>query len=206
MKSSSLDALAYPHLHTYLAALPAGLISHPQIKTRGRFSNILREKLSDVLRPGVLPPTLRLGLAHPCADDEWLLCSVYCALSALAHDTIWRSENEYHAGMFDIAKSMYSSTFHKALFFLMSPSLVVMGAARRWDNVYQGTKLSVEQQGKTHALLALEAPKNLFDDCSLRSIGAGFCAAIFVSGGKDPMCKTQFASDGRVTFSLTWQP
>lgn len=174
-----------PRLAQYLASLPQGLASHPAAVTKADFSLILRRYLAPCSDKVGVPEPVRALLTTPWRAGDWIPTCHYVALCALARDQVWTTEEAYHLGMMAVATEMYQGPIHRALFIMFGPSLVAMGAARRWGTLHKGTELVVKRQLKESVELETTFPPRLFTEESVRSLGAAFCAIAVASHGKD---------------------
>lgn len=194
-----------PRLARYLASMPEGLASHPSAATKADFSLILRRHLTPCLeKVGAVEPVHAL-LTAPWRVGDWIPTSHYVALCALARDQIWTTEEAYHLGMVGVASEMYQGPLHRALFVMFGPSLVAMGAARRWGTLHRGTELIVKRQLKESVELVTTFPPRLLTEESVRSLGAAFCAIALASHGKDATFTLLDLSETSAQMSIGWR-
>ncbi|RYF07629.1 MAG: hypothetical protein EOO40_08280 [Deltaproteobacteria bacterium] len=203
MNNSGLDNGLYPTLTAYLNALPQGLDSYPEVKTRADYTLLLRPRLKAALEVPTLG-TLRPHLTADYKSGEWVPETVYAALCALAQDRVWPSEEAYHQGMSEVAAAMYQAPLYRAVMLLLSPSLIAMGAAHRWHTFHQGSDLKVTKQGKQSADLTLSFPDKVFSKPALRSLGAVFCAALTGAGATETRFRITLAKPGEAQFAINW--
>jgi hypothetical protein len=206
MNYSGLDRSLYPRLTAYIEALPNGLDSHPSVRTRADYNLILRKKIDGFLTQAKLPEHVRGRLLTQWRPGEWIPETIYAALSAFCRDAVWKTDQEFHAGMLDTASQMYATPFFRTLMFILSPSLMAMGAAKRWHSFHEGSDLAVIKQGATSVNLLLTFPDTLLPEACLRSIGATFCAAVSGAGARKPSCTLASIEPGRVNFFVAWDP
>lgn len=204
MQSFTVDPDVYPTLAAYLALLPDGLDSYPDIRTRSTYNLLLRRCLGGHLTHSSLPGALVARLTEPWGTEDWIPTTIYAVLSALAKDKLWQTEPEFHAGMARNASIMYNSLFFRAIMKVLSPSLLLMGSAKRWGAFHQGTTLTVVSQGKPGTVLDLSYPAPLFDMTTLQSLGAVFCAAASGAGARAPVARVVVTQPGSARFTLTW--
>lgn len=193
-----------PRLAQYLASLPQGLASHASAATKADFSLILRRYLTPCAEKVGIPEPVRALLTAPWRAGDWIPTSHYVALCALARDQVWTNEEAYHLGMVGVATEMYQGPLHRALFVMFGPSLVAMGAARRWGTLHRGTELVVKRQLKESVELLTTFPFRLFTEESVRSLGAAFCAIALASHGKDATFTLLDFGDTSAQMSIGW--
>lgn len=205
MNMSGLDTNVFPNLSAYINALPVGLDSYPEAKTKALYSLLLRDSMKAELTSTSLPYPLRTRLLADWKPDDWIPAALYAALAALAKDMKWKSETAFHQGMADLAVSMYQTAVYRAVMAIVSPSLMVMGAARRWGTFHQGTQLRVVNPTKTSGDAVLTFPDRLFSQPALQSLGASLCTALTGCGAKNVTLVLRNVKQSEATLHFEWQ-
>lgn len=200
----TLNRISFPRLADYLDALPEQLESHPKALTKADFSLILRPQLASFITDSFLPSSIRRALNAPWKQGEWIPATAYVALCAIARDQLWQTDEAYHKGMFAVATEMYKGPVYKTLFFMFGPSLVALSAAKRWETLHQGTKLAIKKQQKESLNLVLQYPKRLFNEVSVQSLGAAFCAIAEGSRGKNSKSTFVNFSETEAEILIEW--
>ncbi|RYE99784.1 MAG: hypothetical protein EOO77_34995 [Oxalobacteraceae bacterium] len=204
MNNYLIDGAMYPSLKAYFDTMPQGILTHPSAQTRAFYSIELRKRLGTKLAESKLPFTLKQALLASWKPDDWIPATTYAALSCICADTLWRTQQEFHAGMYETASVMYASMLFRAVMFIMSPSLMMMGAASRWNGFHKGTSLRAEAATKTSGRFILGYPSKLFAEPCLRSLGATFDCAISGAGAKNFTYKMTDVSDSNAVYQMTW--
>lgn len=199
-----LNRLILPCLAQYLDGLPQNIGSYPGAMTKSDFSLILRRQLEPFLSDAQIPATLRRVLGAPWKQGEWIPTTAYVALCAMARDCLWKSDAEYHRGMFEVAMEMYNGPVYRALFFMFGPSVLAMSAGKRWDTLHQGTKLVIKKQKKESIELVVTFPHKLFTQTAIQSLGAAFCAVAQGSRAKDPSFTLVSFGDVESEILISW--
>ena len=81
--------------------------------------------------PGVAPE-VRRRLVESMNAGEWMLDSQGMALRLLVRDIAFTSDADYHRWYFDISGRLFAKPFYRFLMYVVSPTLVVLGATKRW--------------------------------------------------------------------------
>lgn len=141
----------------------------------------------------------------PWQVGAWIPATNYVALCAVARDRLWTTPEAYHQGMVDVATEMYQGPVYRTLFVMFGPSLVAMGAARRWGSLHQGTQLTVRKQHKEGVELTVDFPAKLLSEDGVRSLGAAFCAIALASRGTDASFTVGACGDTSAQMSIHWK-
>lgn len=184
MNIHGIDKSVFPTLAKYLDNLPQGLDTFPAAKTRAFYSIELQKRLGQNLQGARLPFSIKSRLSETWKPDAWIPATIYAALCCVCLDTIWTTKETFHQGMYEIASLMYASMFFRAVMFIMSPSLMMLGSASRWNGFHLGTTLRASNQTKTSGDMVLNYPGHLFPEPCLHSLAATFDCAITSSGAK----------------------
>jgi hypothetical protein len=202
--SLDLDPTLYPHLARYLDTVPGGLQAHPQCKTTSDFTLRMREDVTDALAAATLPARVREPLAAAWEPGEWIPTTTNVMLMLLMRDRVMRDDNVFWRYNLERASEVFRQPLYKALMFVLSPSLMVMGAAKRWGKFHQGTELLSHGVSKHAARLEARFPEHLFPELWLRGTSAVFCAAVACAGAKTPAAALHDMSPTGASFDLTW--
>ena len=97
-----------------------------------------------------------------------------------------------------------SASLYAVLLRLVSPGLLLRGAALRWSSFHRGTSLRTHSVTRNSATIVLEHPQHLFDPMGLRATAMGFKAALDASGAESSRVEVAEAGSGRARFEGTW--
>jgi len=141
------DPNQLPLAASYVARLPEGLDSYPSCRIRTEVTELLLRRFPRVLDH----PGLSLGFADRLRQalerGEWMSEAMGIAVRMVARDALFQSDAEYDAWAFESSQELYTRRVYRVLMYLISPSLVILGATRRWNAFRQGTNLV----SKSHA-------------------------------------------------------
>jgi hypothetical protein len=201
----SVDRTLYPSLAQYLEDLPGGLEAYAQVQAAADYALRLRASAPQLMQAPTLPEELRRRLSAPWRAGQWIPCTSVVMMSLLLRDRLCTDEAAYRHVIFERCRQQFAQPMYRALMFVLSPSLVLMGSAKRWSSFYSQSTLTPSKMRDKSATLTLTYPDRLFPEPWLEANGIGFCAAISCAGAKEP--KSQFA---RITstdcvYEITWR-
>ncbi|HET6347237.1 MAG TPA: hypothetical protein VFH51_20060 [Myxococcota bacterium] len=200
----NLDPTLYPHLARYLDAVPGGLQAHPQCKTTSDFTLRTRQDATEALAAATLPAPVRERLVAPWEPGEWIPTTNNVMLMLLMRDRVVRDDAAFWRYNLDRASEVFRQPLYKALMFVLSPSLMVLGAAKRWGKFHQGTELVSRDISRQSAKLEVRFPEHLFPELWLGGTSAAFCAAVACAGAAAPAARLHDVSPTGASFDLTW--
>lgn len=168
---------------SFIEGLPDGLRSFPE--ARGRMS--LFRSLYELTDEEHLDDRLREAMART-TDDDWQP-EVVCAAIVSAFADHCGDERDFLAQMLEHNLEIYRRPLFRGLMFVMSPTLVLMGAAKRWGAFHEGSSLEVAQWSRTDthqcAQLHLRHPPGMFLPLHHRAYGEAFRAAALATRLKE---------------------
>jgi hypothetical protein len=203
----TLDPQRFPRAAAYLAQLPHGIGSYPecQVLVDGRLG--LAKDFSELAAATGIPLPVREFLKGRVTED-WMPEVISVASLSMARDTKLATDDELRAWCFQDAMNVFDSPLNKMLMKVMSPTLVVMGAAKRWNNWRLGSTLTAKPVKKKGDRLETETdltyPEHLYDDVSLMQLGQVFLASVIASNGKEPRVTHELVSSTAVRFVVSW--
>lgn len=204
----TLDPERFPRAAAYLAQLPAGMDSYPKCQVRVDGRSNLPKDFSDLAATPGLPSPVGRFLRGDVAEI-WMPEVISVTAMSMARDAKLADDDELRAWCFRDAMQVFDSPLNKMLMKVMSPTLVVMGAAKRWNIWRLGSTLTARPvAGKADRLgtqIDLCYPEHLYDDVSLTQLGQVFVAAVIASNGKDPQLNRRLVSSGSARFDVSWQ-
>ncbi|MBC8070181.1 MAG: hypothetical protein IAG13_17740 [Deltaproteobacteria bacterium] len=132
----------HPRLAAYLAGLPDGLASWPEIRAKGsmvraalRVRPIALEPQAEVL------PRLRELIEHPPLDSMWMTEVEYCALSLLVADLHDLDDAGFCRFWYDVMSSLVRSRLYSVMLRWVSAPTLLRSTAARWGTFHRGTEL-----------------------------------------------------------------
>lgn len=188
----TLDPERMPRAAAYLAALPHGLQSFPGCRVReitvepyARAFGALAEE------PGLPAPVVDLfaGISSGPSYPE----VVFQVAHLVVRDRVFADDASFHEWIFNANALLFDKPILRNLMRLVSPTLVVLGAAKRWAAFHDGSELFADRvvtgDERAETLSHLKYPKGLFPDVFLRGLEHAFMAALLASRARDPRAK-----------------
>lgn len=203
----TIDAARYPRAAAYYAQLPAGMDSFSDylVRVDGR-ENLIKD-FGALAEDATLPQPVRTYLSGG-VREAWMPEVISVMTLALARDVMLPSDEALRTWAYDDAISVFKKPMYKMLMFVMSPTLVVMSASKRWNTWRSNSTLSADpvkqEGGRFVTRLILTAPAQLYDDTSLTQLGQVYVAAATAAGGKDAQLHWAVTTPGTVGYTVSW--
>ncbi len=202
-----LDPQQFPRACAYLSRLPAGIDSYPecQVRVDGRH-NLVRD-FAELAGTTGMPSPVRAFLEGE-VRETWMPEVISVTALSMARDALLADDDALRAWAFRDATDVFEAPLNKVLMKLLSPTLVVMGAAKRWNHWRVGSTLTAEpvrqHQGRHETEMVLRYPENLYDQISLVQFGQVFVAATVASQGKNPRLELEPITSSSARFLVSW--
>lgn len=197
--------MRFPTLYMYLLRLPNGIQSHPQVKTLADVALLVRGRWPELPNHPDLPPDLRAALSAPWQKGEWVQETVFMALTALVRDIIYKDDEKYLQFCYDTSKEAYAGPVMRRLMHLVSPSLVVIGASKRWESFKQGTTFRTKNGKQESTTVVLTYPDHLYVRCMLEGFGKSLHAAIDCTKVSETSVQARIISPTECHYSIAWK-
>lgn len=204
----TLEPQSFPRASAYLERLPHGIGSYPecQVRVDGR-ANLPKHFGALAETPGI-PLPLREFLEGK-VSEAWMPEVISVTALAMGRDAILESDDDLRDWCFRDAMDVFDSPLNKMLMKVMSPTLVVMGAAKRWNHWRLGSNLTAspvkQKDDRLETEIELVYPERLYDDTSRTQLGQVFVAAVIASSGKEPQIVHELVSPGTSHYRVSWQ-
>ena len=183
-----LHASQFPSASAYLQSLPAGLDSYPTCRVRALVFEHIGKRYPELSRAAPQGPLAAL-LGNAVDSSSWVPEVVGQVANLMARDVYVESDEAYCDWTYEMSLVSFEKPLLRQLMRLMSPGLLVFGAAKRWSAVHTGTELStsgVRNVGERSEVTGeLRFPEGLFPDLFLIGLCPAFRAALSVARGRD---------------------
>lgn len=203
-----MDNVKYPGCAAYIASLPQGLESYPQCTMVAEALQVQRSILPQMDQLTGLPAPLQ-QLIKPFPADQWVPEVHAIAVGHAIRDALFTRDEDHAKFIEQLNEQLLNRPLYRALFRLLSPQLLVMGAARRWNTLHRGTTLEADptpvvQSGRRRIRAIFTFPPRLMDAFVVERYSRACLVAVRLSGGKNAIWEPGAVTDTRGEFSLTW--
>jgi hypothetical protein len=203
-----MDTSRLPELRSYLASLPRGLDSFPQCTVRDfAVEAYAREFARFGTEAGLPEPVANVFLGRFGAS--WLPEVHFQAAHAAVRDLAFADDVSFYQWLYRANAELFDRPILRSLMRLLSPTLVVIGATRRWATFHLGSELTtgkLARQGNRETTLAsLRFPSGLFARCFLVGLEQAFLAALAASRAKEPAVKLEDVGAERAEYLVSWR-
>jgi len=170
----------YLRARAYLQSLPAGLDSFPECRVRAEVYTDVRESFPELGKDTSLPPRVSAYFkGHH--DKQWISEVLGQVINLLARDSL-PGDDAFLDYTYGLNQRLFQSSFLRHLMRLVTPTLIVMGAAQRWGTLHEGTTLTagkiVRKSDGNRTTGTLHFPAGLYPELFLRALVPAFRAGI----------------------------
>jgi hypothetical protein len=202
-----IDRAAFPQLSAYLDALPAGLESYPECRAhRSLLEGLVRDH-GHVGRRSGLPPEVQRLLSES-RGETWMPEVHFQAVNLAIRDAAFHDDAGFADWSVAWSAELLDKPILKHLMRLMSPTLVVTGAAKRWKAIHVGSTLAarlVDAEGaRARSLARLTFPERMFPELFLRVLVGVFQVAVSGARGKDTRVELLELGDAFADYETSW--
>jgi hypothetical protein len=204
----ALDINRLPEMRKYLAALPRGLDSYPECTIR----DIAVEAYArDFGRFGTEPglPEEVAALFTGRFRSTWLPEVQFQAAHAAVRDLAFADDPSFYRWLYKANVELFDRPVIRSLMRLLSPTLVVIGATRRWSTFHTGSELTTgkldKAGGREMTLAKLVFPPGLFARCFLEGLEQAFLAALVASRAKEAAVKLEDVASAKAEYLVSWR-
>lgn len=199
-----LDRTRYPRLAQYVDTLPKGLASFPEAQAKGSICKVLLEKrpLKDAAG---LPEEIVALTARPIPSAGWVPEVASMGLHMVVGDAYEMGANEFDRWLYEHNASLLDGRFmFRAVMSLASPSVLMQGAAIRFNGFHQGTTLEIDGRAPNELFFHLAYPAGLHNELCLAAFRAAFQVSLDMTKAKDVKCALVSTEPGKAHYKVTW--
>jgi hypothetical protein len=198
------DPDSLPLTAAYVRALPHGLDSYPKCRVRTAVTQMVIERFPQALDHSGVDRAFAQRLRTAVSQGEWMPETLGTTLRILTRDTVFASDDEYDEWNFQIAGELFARPFYRVLMYVVSPTLVMLGAQRRWSAFREGTTLAA----KPHASggeVVLTFPPHLYTPLVVAGFGQAFRASLVAARARGVTVALEDVQPDRARWSVTWE-
>lgn len=193
-----------PHLSAFLAKLPDGLASFPEVRAKASlYRSILDEFPPDADEH--LPGPLRERLLMPVPVSAWIPEVHSHAMVLALRDLRFDSDAAFVDFCYQRQKTLFEGRLYRIMLALASPALLFRTAALRWTLFHRGTTLEVQQRSSTEARICVRHPPQMWDGLLADALMAGLRAVLDLSGADDPVLEVAERTPDALYLRGTWR-
>jgi hypothetical protein len=197
------DPELLPLSAAYIAELPEGLDSYPRCRVRTAVTRLITERFPKLLEHPGIDPTFNVRLRAALDQGEWMPETVGTVTRILTREAAFESDDQYNEWTFQIAQELFARPFYRVLMYVVSPSLVMLGASRRWNAFREGTTLVAKVSGNGGDI-ALSFPPRLYTPLILEGFGHAFRASLVAARARNIRLELVGAEQQSARWSVTW--
>lgn len=202
-----LDRGRFPSASAYLSSLPKGLQSFPECRVRVLVFEHIGRQYPELARDAP-PGPLKALLAGSHDSSEWLPEVVGQVANLMVRDVCVPSDEAYCDWTYEMSLLSFGKPMLRQLMRLMSPALLVLGAAKRWSALHAGTELGTSGvrtvDDRSEVSGHLRFPRGLFPELFLLGLCPAFRAALSLARGREIRVELGARSDVNAEYVVSW--
>ncbi len=184
-----LDAARFPTLTAYLAALPEGIASYPECRTKGAIVRSVLDEADLTVYAPQLPDALAALVRERPPLTAWIPAAHADAVFQLYCDTNAPTEQAMLDWTYERSTRFARSQTYRHIFNAAGPRMLLRTAVRMHGFFQHGTDLEVPELTATGAIVVLKHPPHLHSRLNQLSNVALLRAIVDLTGGKDGTCE-----------------
>ena len=198
------DPAVFPRTAAFLAALPGGLDAYPRCRVRTAVTREIIDQFPKALdTPGIDPAVVEL-LRRELQGGEWMPEAHGLLVRLLVRDVLFQSDADYHRWYYDIASKIFAKPLYRVLMYVVSPTLVMLGAQKRWAAFREGTTLSAKID-RNQGEIELKFPEKLYPELILVGFGEAFRASVVAARARNAKVELIEVAAERARWKASWQ-
>lgn len=199
-----LDPAIYPRAVAHLERLPAGIESHPDATCVADVLDVLLEDFPQFRRPPGVSARVQEWLDQEYTSGMWVPEMRIVTTQLMARDLYFRDDEHFVAWSHDMSVRVFKKPLYRMLMYVLSPTLVLMGAQKRWSRFRRGSTMSGRPHEDGSYTLAVDHPDGIYSPMLLDGLGASYQAALEAAGAKNVDVAVVASEPTRSEWRLTW--
>ncbi len=201
-------ATRLPHVTAYLDALPGRPESFRSCEVRREVLDRYSQEFARLARdPGV--PESAAKLLSGKTLDGWVPEVDFQLAHLAVRDLAFTTDAAFHQWTFSMNKELFDKPLLRTLMRLLSPTLVILGASKRWHALHRGSTLTTgkveESNGRVHTTARLTFPSGLFSRLFLEGLEHGFAAAVAGARGLETRVELQTIAEASADYRISFR-
>ena len=198
----------YPRARAYVKSLQQGLDSFPECRARGEVFDDVRLRFPEIGRDPMLPGVIT-GFFKGEYMNRWMPEVVGQTVNLMIRDVSLPTDDALFKWSYETSSRLFRDSPFRVLMKLVSPTLLVMGAAQRWSALHAGTTLVAGKVERTEDGSAtsglLRFPGGLFPELFLRALAPAFQAAVENARARNVTVVLRRSSSTDAEYRTTWR-
>lgn len=206
--TTSLDRKRLPRLAAYFDRLPDGLASHPNAQLKSDSLDHMRASYPGMLDEVVVPQPM-IDIFTNRQPGEWVPEVIGSSLHLACRDLAFQDDESYLDWSYESSGALFNKPLYRVIMHVLSPTLVIMGAAKRWATFHQGSELKPGPASKEGSRVTVQGilshPGGLFPLLVLQTFARAFEAAVAATRALNPRATLEQSSDTETRYLLSWE-
>ncbi len=202
-----IDPKKLPMTAEYLQNLPAGLSSHPDARLNAEVLDPMRRRFPELGSNPALPAAAAEAFKTR-GSGVWISEVAGNALYLACRELSFPSDEAFLRWSYDATTELFQKPIYRVAMFVLSPTLVVLGAQRRWSSFHTGSSLSAtsatRQGSRTATNAVLAYPHGLFPRLMIEFNARAFKAAVDAASGKGSKASVEAYAATRAEILVSW--
>lgn len=198
------DPDVFPRTAAYFAALPGGFEAYPACRVRTAITREITDVFPKALDSPGIDSTVVDVLRRSLQRDDWMPEAHGVLIRLVIRDVAFQADADYHRWYYDIAAKIFAKPIYRVLMYVVSPTLVMLGAQKRWAAFREGTTLSARID-RNQGEIELKFPERLYPELLLVGFGEAFRASVVAARARNAKVELIEAAPERARWKIGWQ-
>ena len=202
-----LDGVRYANAGAYVATLPDGLASFSACRMNRHVLAHVGIDFPDLFAETDAPP-LVMDFFKGRTPGDWINEATGNAIYLMIRDRYFGDDSSFRSWNQTNIERLVRNPVFRAIMVLLSPSLVVMGAGKRWGSFHQGTEMKTESMGQAGGRMQVRGrltfPEGLYNRLLLELHCSTFLAALVVARATEPEVRLVGVAPGQAEYVASW--
>jgi hypothetical protein len=198
------DPVALPYTAAFFGGLPNGLDSYPHCRVRSIVSREIVQEFPFVMEHAGADAQIMKRLRESMDQGEWMPDAQGMVLRLLVRDLAFKSDADYHRWYYEISGRLFAKPFYRFLMYVVSPTLVLLGATKRWAAFREGSVMNATVSGN-QGQAELRFPDGLYPVVTLGGFGETIRAALVAARARNARVDLVEATPTLGRWKLAWQ-
>lgn len=200
--------LELPRLTGYLARLPDGVDSYPDVVVKAAtFTACIADRPVPVDDGDVPLPLVEL-VRNPPPVSAWVPEVHMVSIFKMIGDHHFEGEGGVQAFLewvYQQNRQLLAGRLYRVLFWLVQPESIFLGVQKRWGALRRGTGIEILERGHERCRVRLSFRPYLLDEEGLLAVGTALRAAADMAGAKQSSVEVVESRVSHGDFVVRWR-